>query len=283
MRQRKRSKDSPTTPEGVGALDDAQHVILMPNGRSTLVSSLDRLFGHSSEGVVARDRDHRLLYTNPAFSEIVGLDAEESLGQVDPFPWSIEGGSAACAERSQFLDSEQARKLGIGLFTWSVRHASGEVRPVWLRLRKIVRRRGAPLGDVLIHIDRAPTWTGRENGVAARIEELETSLQRIALALEQLGVPVDMRSALRPLGPGAEFDTLSPREGEVLERLLEGHRVPYIARMLHISPHTVRNHLQSVFRKIGVGSQAELIEKLRSVAEPASAEHTMGTEPHHYG
>ncbi len=179
------------------------------------------------------------------------------------------------------MESEQARELGIGLFAWSVRHASGEYRPVWLRRRKIVSKGGANLGDVLIHVDRAPAWTGRENGVAARIEELEASLQRIALALEQLGVPVGVHPAVRPLGPGAEFSTLSPREGEVLERLLEGHRVPYIARMLHISPHTVRNHLQSVFRKIGVGSQAELIEKLRSVGEPASDPHAMRVEPHH--
>jgi len=274
LRQKKRAKDSRATPEGVVALDDAQHIIHMPNGRSTLVSALERLFGPSSEAVVARDSDERLLYTNPAFSELVGLDAEASLGQLDPFPWSIEGGSAACEERSQFLESEQARKLGIGLFAWSVRHASGEYRPVWLSRRKLVSKGGATLGDVFIHIDRAPTWSGRENGVAGRIEELEASIQRIALAIEQLGVPVGMRPAVRPLGPRAEFSTLSPREGEVLQPLLEGHRVPYIARMLYISPHTVRNHLQSVFRKLGVASQAELIEKLLAgeteVPEPSA-------------
>ena len=253
----------------------------MPNGRSSLASGLDRLFGHSPEGVVARDRAGRLLYTNPAFSEIVGFDAEAWVGQIDPFPWWIEAGSAACEERFQFLESEQARDLGVGLFAWNVRHASGEYRPVWLSRRKIVGKGGASLGDVLVYVDRAPNWTGRENGVATRIEELEASLQRIALALEQLGVPVGVRPAVRPLGPGAEFGTLSPREGEVLERLLEGHRVPHIARMLHISPHTVRNHLQSVFRKLGVGSQSELIEKLRSVGEPRSAEHAPGPQQRH--
>ncbi len=280
MRQKKRAKDSRATPEGVVALDDAQHIIHMPNGRSTLVSALERLFGPSSEGVVARDSDDRLLYTNPAFSELVGLDAEASLGQLDPFPWSIEGGSAACEERSQFLESEQARKLGIGLFAWSVRHASGEYRPVWLSRRKLVSKGGAPLGDVFIHIDRAPTWSGRENGVATRLEELEASVQRIALAIEQLGVPGGMRPAVRPLGPRAEFSTLSPREGEVLQPLLEGHRVPYIARMLYISPHTVRNHLQSVFRKLGVASQAELIEKLLAAGETEIPEPSTDTREH---
>ncbi len=252
----------------------------MPNGGSTLVSGLERLFGSSPEGVVARDSADRLLYTNPAFSELVGFNAEESLGQLDRFPWSIEGGSAACEERSQFLESEKAHKLGIGLFAWSVRHASGEYRPVWLSRRKIVSKGGATLGDVFIHIDRAPTWSGREHGVAARMEELEASVQRIALAIEQLGVPVGMRPAVRPMGPRAEFSTLSPREGEVLQPLLEGHRVPYIARMLYISPHTVRNHLQSVFRKLGVASQAELIEKLLAAGETEIPEPSTDTREH---
>lgn len=53
---------------------------------------------------------------------------------------------------------------------------------------------------------------------------------------------------------------LSKRESEVLALVVEGHRVPRIARQLRISPHTVRNHLKGIFRKVGVSSQGELIE-----------------------
>jgi DNA-binding NarL/FixJ family response regulator len=56
---------------------------------------------------------------------------------------------------------------------------------------------------------------------------------------------------------------LSPRELDVLTRLLAGRRVPAIARVLFISQSTVRNHLSSVFRKLGVESQQELIDLLR--------------------
>lgn len=41
--------------------------------------------------------------------------------------------------------------------------------------------------------------------------------------------------------------------------LLSGLRVPLIARQLHLAPGTIRNQLSSVYRKLGVNSQQELI------------------------
>jgi DNA-binding NarL/FixJ family response regulator len=58
------------------------------------------------------------------------------------------------------------------------------------------------------------------------------------------------------------LNSLSMREKEILRRLCMNQRVPTIARALYISPHTVRNHLKSVFRKVGVSSQIELLELL---------------------
>jgi DNA-binding CsgD family transcriptional regulator len=56
---------------------------------------------------------------------------------------------------------------------------------------------------------------------------------------------------------------LSNREREVARALLSGYRVTTIARRLFLSPSTVRNHLSSMFHKVGVESQAELIERFR--------------------
>lgn len=56
---------------------------------------------------------------------------------------------------------------------------------------------------------------------------------------------------------------LSSREFEVVRMLLLGDRVPVIARNLYVSQSTVRNHLSSVFRKLRVRSQQELIVLLR--------------------
>ena len=56
---------------------------------------------------------------------------------------------------------------------------------------------------------------------------------------------------------------LSARERDIVRRLLDGDRVPAIAGCLFLSQSTVRNHLAHVYRKLGVGSQQELINLLR--------------------
>jgi len=63
--------------------------------------------------------------------------------------------------------------------------------------------------------------------------------------------------------PVPGLDRLSRREFEVVRLLLRGDRVPVIARQLFVSQSTVRNHLSSVFRKLRVRSQQELIVLLR--------------------
>jgi DNA-binding CsgD family transcriptional regulator len=54
---------------------------------------------------------------------------------------------------------------------------------------------------------------------------------------------------------------VSRREREILRSLLAGKWVEDISQALGISPHTVRNHVKALYRKIGVHSQAELLSK----------------------
>ncbi len=55
---------------------------------------------------------------------------------------------------------------------------------------------------------------------------------------------------------------LSPREQEVLQAFRAKPRPLEVASTLSISPHTVKNHLKAIFRKLAVGSQAELLVRL---------------------
>jgi len=66
--------------------------------------------------------------------------------------------------------------------------------------------------------------------------------------------------------PVSANSQLTKREKEVILELLEGGRVATIAVLFGVSPRTVSNHLKSSFRKLGVHSQAELIELARSDA-----------------
>jgi DNA-binding CsgD family transcriptional regulator len=66
-------------------------------------------------------------------------------------------------------------------------------------------------------------------------------------------LPHDVRIAERP---GAE---LSPREVEVLRRLVAGASNREIAAALFISPRTVQSHLTSIFGKLGVNSRSAAV------------------------
>lgn len=61
---------------------------------------------------------------------------------------------------------------------------------------------------------------------------------------------------------------LSSREAEIVCLLRQGDRVPLIARRLWLTQGTVRNHLYSIYRKVGVKSQQELVGLLRNLTEP---------------
>ncbi|ONH24364.1 LuxR C-terminal-related transcriptional regulator [Pseudofrankia asymbiotica] len=55
---------------------------------------------------------------------------------------------------------------------------------------------------------------------------------------------------------------LTVREQEITRAIARGLSNPEIAAELFLSPHTVRDHLKTIFAKVGVGSRGELIAKL---------------------
>jgi DNA-binding CsgD family transcriptional regulator len=68
---------------------------------------------------------------------------------------------------------------------------------------------------------------------------------------------------------GTRDAEITPREGAVLDALLQGYRTHQIAMRLGISSHTVRKHLRSLYVKVGCASQADLVAWARS--RPVSA------------
>lgn len=70
--------------------------------------------------------------------------------------------------------------------------------------------------------------------------------------------------------PSAERDTpsLSPREQEILEHLMQGYRYKEVADRLACSIHTVREHLRRIYQKLHVSNAREAIGKYLGGVRP---------------
>ena len=62
--------------------------------------------------------------------------------------------------------------------------------------------------------------------------------------------------------PPSFLEPLTPREIEVLNLISMGNTVAATSRKLFISENTTRSHIKTIYRKAGVHSRQELIDKL---------------------
>jgi DNA-binding CsgD family transcriptional regulator len=89
--------------------------------------------------------------------------------------------------------------------------------------------------------------------------QLDAALRAVAA-----GLTVRPQAAARPrFGPLPDEPAplLTPREIAVLSAFAEGLSNKEAARRLGISPHTVKFHSESLFRKLGAGGRAEAVAK----------------------
>jgi DNA-binding NarL/FixJ family response regulator len=94
--------------------------------------------------------------------------------------------------------------------------------------------------------------------------DLQERMQTLEEALQSPGrVRPGVIPPAQPLNPEI-LDKLSPREREIVLQLHTNKSVNEVAQSLFISVHTVRNHVKSAFKKLGVHSQTELLDLLRS-------------------
>ena len=65
----------------------------------------------------------------------------------------------------------------------------------------------------------------------------------------------------KPRGPMPRAPQLTSRQNQVLQLLGEGASTEQIAKMLHLSKETVRNHIRHVLRALGAHSRLEAVAK----------------------
>lgn len=64
----------------------------------------------------------------------------------------------------------------------------------------------------------------------------------------------------------AAFQSLSPRERQVLDFLLQGYLTKEIAHHLELSPRTIEDYRASLKRKMGARTLAELVNLVASLS-----------------
>jgi DNA-binding CsgD family transcriptional regulator len=159
-------------------------------------------------------------------------------------------------------------------FLAAVEHARRGERAVRLTLRLNTRSRDwtdvtvvlatiapgdpPPLAFALIRDDGPADPAGD----SSREMQLEAHMLRIADELHAAGL-IPRLQQLPVLADEPQLGKLTSREWAVLTRLLDGQRVSAIAADLYVSQSTVRNHLSSVYAKLGVHSQVDLIRLIR--------------------
>lgn len=88
-----------------------------------------------------------------------------------------------------------------------------------------------------------------------------TNEPTIALFISKLDQPIGASTNLLQ-----ELFNLTPAEANLAVLLTNGHTIEQAATELHISPHTVRAHLRSIFSKTHVSRQSDLIRLILSSA-----------------
>jgi DNA-binding CsgD family transcriptional regulator len=129
-----------------------------------------------------------------------------------------------------------------------------------------------------------PAWfedllaSGRSSGHTsfASIELADVRGRRVTVQVRTVAPVADpallvsyLRLVSVDAAPAASCVTaLTPREREVAELVAAGLRDAEIATQIYLSPFTVKGHLKSVYRKLGVASRVELTRLLLSREDP---------------
>lgn len=92
------------------------------------------------------------------------------------------------------------------------------------------------------------------------VDEILTAIKTVYSGERYIGADVAQKLALKmvPGGKASPFETLSPREMQVMLMLTQGQKPQTISDSLCLSPKTISTYRHRLYEKLGVGNDADL-------------------------
>jgi PAS domain S-box-containing protein len=207
-------------------------------------------------------RDHRFIDVNDAFAELTQYGLEEIAGKTadDLQLWSDTG------ERRRF-EAELA-KTGTARTFEAKLHSKGggEIDCLIAADTVTINNERCILSAFQDITERKRSDGELVAAIEAAIADTEWFSRGV---MEKLA---GLRQRSGPMTSSVRLDDLSKREREIVALICRGAGDAEISKELNLSPHTVRNHVASVYRKLGVNRRSAVViwARERGIEGPSS-------------
>jgi len=198
---------------------------------------LDKVLAQTADGAFVINGDGRIVLWNHAAEKMLGYSAREAIGRpcCDIFVGRDDNGNRLCYKGCHVMSLV---KLGDPVQSFDMETRTKAGRPIWVNVSTLASPNGNGV-PLTTHLFRDVTAT----------KEL------LGLVREHLAAP-----ATSPDGDTA----LTRRELEVLRLVATGANTKVVADRLHVSPATIRNHVQNILGKLGVHSRLAAVAYART-------------------
>lgn len=196
-------------------------------------NGLDEAFARTADGAFAIGPDGRIVLWNRAAEKMLGHSAREAIGRpcCDLFVGFDDSGNRLCYQGCHVMSLV---RMGDPVQSFDMRTRTKQGRPIWINLSTLTVPAGSEGGPLTVHLFRDVTAT----------KEL------LGLVRERLAEPATAAATGEPL---------TRRELDVLRMIATGVSTKAAADKLHVSPATVRNHVQNILGKLGAHSRLEAV------------------------
>ena len=195
-------------------------------------SGLDRALARTADGAFAITCEGRITLWNRAAKKIMGYTRREALGRFscDLFVGRDNNANRLCYKGCHAM---ALVRLGDPVQNFDMQTRTKAGRPVWVNINTVSTSPNCHGRPITMHLFR---------DITATKELLNLLKERCA-----------------PLGAPVDDVNLTRRELEVLKLLAVGENTRAAAERLHVSPATVRNHVQNILTKLGVHNRLQAV------------------------